>query len=998
MPGISTGVGLVSGLNYKQLVDTIITAQRGGAKRMEDRISGYQSVEKGLSSLEATVLSISTSVQSLGNKSTFNSFQAQNSDENQLSVKTTDAVQPGTYSFQALRKAANHQVLSKGFANTDTETLGAGTITIATGGRLNSETLLDSLNSGVGVHRGEIQIADRSGQTAAVDLSTAYTVQDVLDAINNTANLDVTASVSGGHLVLTDTSGATANDLSVLDVGGGSTASDLGIAQSQSASTITGSDVFTIDGGLSLSEINDGNGLDRANGAPDIRITLTDDSTLEINLDGAATINDVVNLINNDENNGGRVSASLSNGRLVLEDLTGGGGTSAFHVEDINTASVVRQLGLDATASGTTLTGNRLAAGLNSVLLRNLNGGAGITQTGQISLTDRSGATATIDLTGAESLDEVISAINSSGLSLVAKVNDQGTGLNIQDSSGASASNLIVSDVGGGTTAADLNIAVDAAVDSVDSGSLNLRYVNEASSLNNYAPNGSAISQGSFLIRDSAGNEATITIGSSVTNVGDVIDRINGATGINVTAKLNETGDGFELVDEAGGAGTLKVEEIGGDVASDLRLLGDSYVGSDGKQHITSRKTAVIDVAADDTLDDVISKLNEYSGTVSVSVFNDGTSLNSNHLLLNSTTGGAKGRLIIDTGGLDLGLNVVTQGQDALLNVNSFGSVSFLRSSSTNTFTDAAPGLDVTVKQPGATSAEINVSQDTSAIESALKSFVSGYNSYASTTADLTKYDPSANQVGVLQGSSIPLRVSQRLQDLVTKQITAGDGSITTLSQLGITFDKGGKLTFNTDVFHSAFAANPQEVADFFQTKGTGFADVAKATLDSLTNNSTGTFAVEKKSLDDTITSLTDRVNEIDAILEIRRQRLTQEFVNMETILGKLSSQQNALGSIAPLSVQRHRSSRHPHLRLRRPNRAAANWIRWANVIHQLTGMSTDLSSYNFWKRTSRHGWPRFLSGNASAHGFALPLAFNGVGWSDPIRLPSGGGPFGEGC
>ncbi len=545
MAGVSTSVGLISGLNYKDLVDAIIQAQRGGAKRMEDRISGYQSVEKGLSLLEATVLGISTAVQSLGNSSTFDSFQVQNSDEAQLSVKTTDNVEPGNYSFQAIRKAANHQVLSKGFANTDSQTIGAGTITIATGGRLNSETLLDALNSGAGIHRGEIQITDRSGQSATVDLSSAFSAQDVLDAINNTANIDVTASVSGGHLVLTDTSGATANDLSVVDVNGGSTAADLGIAQSVSAGTLTGSDVYTVDGAFSLADINDGNGLDRTNGGPDLRITLTDDSTLDINLDGAATVNDVVNLINNDENNAGRVSASLANGRLVLQDLSGGGGTSLFHVEDINTASVVRQLGLDATASGTTLTGNRLAAGLNSVLLRNINAGQGITQTGQIDLTDRTGATASVDLTGAESLDEVISAINSSGLSLVAELNDQGTGIKVRDTSGASASNLIIADAGGGTTAADLNIAVDAAVDSVDSGSLHLRYVNGASAVNHYAPDGSAISQGSFLIRDSAGNEATLTIGSSVKTIGDVIDRINAATGVSVTAKLNEYGDGF---------------------------------------------------------------------------------------------------------------------------------------------------------------------------------------------------------------------------------------------------------------------------------------------------------------------------------------------------------------------------------------------------------------------------------------------------------------------
>ncbi len=574
MSGLSSGVGLISGLNFTELVDVIINAQRGAARRMETRISGFQNVTKGLTALEATVLAINTSVQRLGASSTFESFQVTNSDEAQLSVKAKGEALPGTYRFQAVRESATHQVLSQGFANTDTQTLGTGTITIATGGRLNSETPLDALNQGEGISRGSIQITDRSGQSATIDLTKAFTIDDVLDAINNAENISITVKASGGGFVVSDTSGSTANNLAVTDLNGGSTAADLGIAQSVASNTLTGSEVYSLSGGVSLAQINDGNALDRSSGAPDLRITFTDDSTLEINLDSAQTLEDVIGLINNDENNAGRVSAALVNGRIELEDLTGGGGTSAFAVEDINNASVVKSLGLDATASGTTLTGHRLLAGLNSVLLRNLNGGAGITQTGQIALTDRTGATTTIDLTGAESLDEVIDAINGSGLAITAELDDLGTGLEIRDTSGATASNLIIADVGGGTTAADLNIALDAAVTSVNSGSLNLRYINEATSISKYSPNGSAVSKGSFVIRDSAGNEATITIGTSVTNIGDVIERINAASGISVTAQLNEFGDGFVLIDDALGAGQLEVEELGGDVAADLRLDG----------------------------------------------------------------------------------------------------------------------------------------------------------------------------------------------------------------------------------------------------------------------------------------------------------------------------------------------------------------------------------------------------------------------------------------
>ncbi len=310
-------------------------------------------------------------------------------------------------------------------------------------------------------------------------------------------------------------------------------------------------------------------------------------------------------------------------------------------------------------------------------------------------------------------------------------------------------------------------------------------------------------------------------------------------------------------------------------------------------------------MAAEDTLDDVIENLKSYTGTVKTSVFNDGSAFNPNRLLLESAAAGKAGRLIIDTGGLNLGLSAVTQGQDALLSINSFGSVNFLRSSSSNTFTDAAPGLDVTVQEPGDAPAEITVTRDTEAIESALTSFVSTYNAFVSAAAELTKFDLAANQKGVLQGSGTVLRVSQRLDRLVTRRIVPGGSSVESLLDLGIRFDTGGKLTFDLEVFQSAIESDADAVTDFFLTKTTGFSDAAEDVLDSLTDTFDGTFAIERKSLDDNINTLTTRVEELDAILEVRRVRLLQEFIQTETILGTLTSQQQALGSIVPITINR---------------------------------------------------------------------------------------------
>ncbi len=128
---------------------------------------------------------------------------------------------------------------------------------------------LSSLNGGSGVASGSIQITDRSGQSATVDLSAAETVEDVIAAINF-ADIGVEAQTNraGTGLVLVDTSGGFGS-LAVNEVGGGTVAADLGIIGSTQSSRLQGSGVaqaeflslseiglsFNLDGTLSFSQV-----------------------------------------------------------------------------------------------------------------------------------------------------------------------------------------------------------------------------------------------------------------------------------------------------------------------------------------------------------------------------------------------------------------------------------------------------------------------------------------------------------------------------------------------------------------------------------------------------------------------------------------------------------------------------------------------------------------------------------------------------------------------
>ena len=910
MSTIQTTTGLLSGLDFETIVNALVSSQQQAIDKLTTRAETFQARNTGLEIISTSLLTLKSFTQQFGEEDNFSKFGVANSGSNQFAVTTSSDAVVGSYQFQALREVSTHQLRSSGLPGAD-KTVGAGTLVIASGGELHTQTDLELLNGGTGVSRGSIRITDRSGASATIDLSAALTVDDVLDAINASEDISVTADVRGGALRLTDTTGLTDSDLRVENVGTGLTATHLGILGTASADTLTGSEVYYLTGDFQLSQLNDGNQIKTLSGAPDIKITLSDDSTLEIDLSSADSLGEVVKLINEHEDNTGQLTAQVQGNHLVLTDNSGGGGSSVLSVEDINGSSVVAELGLDVAATGDQLTGRSLLAGMNSVLLHNLRGGQGIGTLGEISLTDRTGNSAVIDLSDAQSLDDVIEAINSAqsgggiDLQLEATIDSTGTGLVIRDTSGATAANLTIADVGSGTLAADLGIAVDDAVNEVNSESLGLRYVNKATLLADYAPDGSSVNTGSITITDSAGNQAVINITSSVKTVGDVLQRINAAMNISVTAELNETGDGFVLIDEAGGSGTLTVEEVGGTTAADLRLTGTAELDGDGKYRISSRRAAIVEVEETDTLTDVVEKINRFNGTVTATLVDDGSSINPLHLVLNSTQAGREGKLIVDGSSLGLSFQTLSEAEDAVLQVGGNSTTGFLKTSNSNHFESAVQGIDIDILAAGKSPATVTVSSNIDPVKIAVSGFVQNYNTLIDTVGQLTKFDMDANERGILQGEGIVLRVLSRIDTALSQRFSTGSDTITSLADIGIRVTTGGKLEFDETRFDQAFQSDPTAFQEFFLDDDNGVAAKLDSVIDSLTDPLTGTFAVETEATQAIVDDIAAQIERRQTLLESQQVRLLNQFYAMESALSVLQSQQTALSGVVMLEVDK---------------------------------------------------------------------------------------------
>ncbi|HVX86038.1 MAG TPA: flagellar hook-associated protein FlgL [Phycisphaerae bacterium] len=217
---------------------------------------------------------------------------------------------------------------------------------------MSASTKVADLNGGAGIGTasatmqgptGQIVITRTDGTSFNVTLDGVKSVSQLIAAINSASgNTTVTATLNGtgNGITLTDTSGGAGN----LSVTGGTNfnanGSLLGIFQTGTGGTLTGTDItFSTD---------------------DFRITRHDGTSFSVNVSGAATIQDVLNAINNADGNGNpanKVTASLNaNGNgISLSDASAGSG--ALAVTATNGSAAATGLGIAGSSVSATLNG-----------------------------------------------------------------------------------------------------------------------------------------------------------------------------------------------------------------------------------------------------------------------------------------------------------------------------------------------------------------------------------------------------------------------------------------------------------------------------------------------------------------------------------------------------------------------------------------------------------------------------------------------------------------
>ncbi|MBM3964127.1 MAG: hypothetical protein FJ308_03535 [Planctomycetes bacterium] len=907
MGRIQSNLGLTTGLDIAGTVDKLMAISAQPRDRLQTRIKGLEAQQVAVNELTALVIGAELQNNKLGNAASLATTSVSSSRTDTITATSNGTPIAGTYVTRAVQMAQTSSASSNVFSSTS-DTLQAGEIVVRTGGFVDRSANLEDLRGGAGVTRGKIKITDRNGTGTTIDLRFASTMEDVVKSINTAMDVRVSAKVSGDRIVLTDLTGKSSSNLIVEEVGDGRTASDLGLGAVNVASASgTGDDIAYASGTTRLSSLRDGIGIAFRSGT-DFTVSLADGTSLSVDANASGsptTVNQLLTALNAASPSKLLARIDSSGNGIELVDKTTGSGTFSA------TGSLAEQLGLSGTvAVSGTISGARVASAISGPLLSSLNGGDGIGTPGSITITNRAGATTTVNLVGSNSLRDVIDQINASGAGVTASLNRARTGITLQDVTGSATSNLIVANGDAKSTATKLNIAGSVASNSIDSGALNLQFVGETTALSKLNQ-GRGVGLGTFNITNASGVTRSINLtASSEQTVGAVINAIN-ATGIGIEASINDAGDGITIKDTSGGSGQFSIsDKSGSTTAKDLGIAGtgtSKVVGGATIQQIDASQNFRITLESNQKLSDVVEKLNQASGNpITASLLTAGSSI---RMLFSSKASGEAGRMVIDGSAVGLDVSSTSTGRDAILAVSPTDDLggTFVRSS-TNTFSGAIQGLSLTIASVQTESVQIRVNSDNSGFEKNVQLFVDQFNKIKDKLSTIASYDATTKTSGILYASNEAYRTEQGLARIINQRI-AFTGPVQTPSQIGLSLDETGKLRFDKSKLSAALDANPDAVKEFFTKANTGFSARTKSIIDGLSGASNGVLVNRTSTLQRQIDDNNKRIESINVKLTREREKLLNQFYKMEETIGKLKNSSSAISQLQPINLYSNSSS-----------------------------------------------------------------------------------------
>ncbi|HKL26008.1 MAG TPA: flagellar filament capping protein FliD [Desulfuromonadales bacterium] len=297
--------------------------------------------------------------------------------------------------------------------------------------------------------------------------------------------------------------------------------------------------------------------------------------------------------------------------------------------------------------------------------------------------------------------------------------------------------------------------------------------------------------------------------------------------------------------------------------------------------------------AENNSLEGIMQAINTAGAGVSAALINDGT-VNPHRLVL--TADEVAQAVTFDSSGLTGGtyanptFTQTQTGQQAHIRVDGIDIYS-----SANSIEEAIPGvtLNLTKAELG-TNTTLTVDSDEAAIKKKVQAFVSGYNEVVSFVTQQSSIDGSSG--GILRGDSGLNSIKRHLQNMLVSAVD-NDGSLKTLSQLGIETQRDGTVKLDDETLTKVIDENLDGLAGLLAGDGEikGIATQVKDYLESVTHTTDGFYTGRKQSIDSNIKRIDKSIEQINVRLEQREKSLRDQFNALEQLVSGMNAQSTFL-------------------------------------------------------------------------------------------------------
>jgi flagellar hook-associated protein 2 len=294
------------------------------------------------------------------------------------------------------------------------------------------------------------------------------------------------------------------------------------------------------------------------------------------------------------------------------------------------------------------------------------------------------------------------------------------------------------------------------------------------------------------------------------------------------------------------------------------------------------------------TMSTLSAAINAANIGVTASVITDSSG---SRLSIVSGTSGAAGQLTIAAPLTDASSNPVTfpstsgqLGQDATLVVDGVSVTS-----PSNTVTTAIPGISFQLLAVSSTPVQVQITDDTTSIGTAISSFISAYNKVIGDINTQSGNDSSGKPEPLLGSPGLA-----QLQGTLAGSLFTGaaSGSIKNITQLGISMNNDGTLTLNADTLSSALNTNLADVTGFLQNSGS-FGQTMSTTLNNLgTQAPNGSIYLAQQQNSAQEKALNADISNEDTLLAAQSTQFTNELNAANQILQSIPSQLSQVNEI----------------------------------------------------------------------------------------------------